>query len=343
VTDSETTGRPLTLWAVTTGEAGMRSQGLGLAEAIAAERPGTLLIEKEIGLARPWSFLPAHLCPRPLRHLDPAKDQLTPPWPDLLIACGRRSIAAALAVKKASRGATRIVYIQNPQAAAKGFDLVFPMTHDGLTGPNVIATDTALHRVTPEKLADGAREWSEPFSSLPRPLLGVILGGRNKHYRFTRDIGERLLTQLDQLHAATGAGVAITASRRTEGEIRMLIKAFQLTRPWLYVWNDSGKNPYFGIMALSDALLVTGDSVSMVSEALATGKPVGVVRLEGQGRRHELFLATLEARGAISRFDGSWPQPAATAIPNATLLARDAVLNLFSAPEKSETPPPQSA
>ena len=76
-------------------------------------------------------------------------------------------------------------------------------------------------------------------------------------------------------------------------------------RSWATVWDGREPNPYFGMLALSDRLVVTGESVSMVSEALATGRPVHVLELEGRGRRHEAFLAGLLQDGRVSILRGA--------------------------------------
>ncbi len=315
---------PFTCWAMTTGEAGTRAQALGLAEAL-----GVPFVEKIIGLRAPWSWFPGAWCPVPLAGLDAAKDRLTPPWPDLLITCGRRSTAPSVAIRRASGGRTVTVHIQNPQTRLDAFDLVFPMTHDDVAGPNAISLDTSIHRVTPAKLAEGADVWRERFAALPCPLVGVILGGRNRSYRFTEAVGRSLLSSLDALHAKTGAGLAITPSRRTEPEIRAMLGAFAAERPWTYLYDGEGENPYFGILALADAFVMTADSVSMISEALATGKPIATVRLEGRSRRHEAFLARLESLGAVVPFAGDLPAAAAETVPVSAEIAREAVLALM--------------
>src|SRR5207249_3481809 len=114
-------------------------------------------------------------------------DRLLPPWPRLLIATGRVSVAPALAVKRASGGRTFVVQIQNPGVDLAAFDLVVPPGHDELAGANVIATRGALHRVTAERLALAAQEFAPAVAHLPRPLVAVLVGGANRSYRFDRD------------------------------------------------------------------------------------------------------------------------------------------------------------
>jgi hypothetical protein len=77
-----------------------------------------------------------------------------------------------------------------------------------------------------------------------------------------------------------------------------------------WVWDGTGENPYFGMLALADLIVVTQDSVSMISEAAATTAPVMVVALPGRSRRQALFLRTLTNEGRIRLFDrrfAPWP------------------------------------
>ena len=147
-------------WVLTTGEAGMRSQALGLAEAV-----GLPIEEKRIVVRAPWSWLPGGIVPTPLSALDPSGDRLAPPWPRLVVGCGRRSIGVALSVKRLSGGSTLAAYVQNPEWARAKFDLVVAMPHDGVTGPNVVTVPTALHRVTPS----GSRKAGAIGASACRP------------------------------------------------------------------------------------------------------------------------------------------------------------------------------
>ena len=276
--------------------------------------------------------MPVRFCPLAFMGLDNGSDALTPPWPDLVISCGRRTIPLALAIKRASGGRTRAVHIQDPKSATPLFDLVIPMTHDGAKGTNVMQVDTALHRITEEKLSEAASYWAHSFSALQRPLVGVILGGSNRTYRFTKDVAERMITLLDQLHSSTGAYFYIAASRRTDDEALHVFDRFSKTASHIRFWKGEGENPYLGILALSDALIVTEDSVSMISEALSTGKPVATFPLAGVSARHGLFIDNLMKRGAITRFDGTFPKPASAQIPNATTLAAQAVRQLLASP-----------
>jgi uncharacterized protein len=309
-----------TIWALALPEAGFRSQVIGLAETV-----GGRAEIKNVDLAAPWRYLPASFCRRPLSALTHASDQLTAPWPDAVIACGRRTIPLAIAIKRASQNRTKLIYIQNPKASASEFDLIISMRHDGLRGDHVLTVDTAMHRVT-DTMLNAAKEAHDPrLDVLPRPLLGVVLGGRNKNFRFTQRVALRLIDQLAHLQNETDAGIAITPSRRTEQDIKDVFRAYAHKSENVFFWDEQGDNPYLGILGKADALIVTEDSVSMVSEALATRKPVATVPLAGTAKRHEAFIDALLRRDAITRFTGSWPELRSAPQQDATQRAAHAV------------------
>ena len=300
----------LTAWAVTTGEAGMRTQARGLAAAVA-----DVVVEKVVGdrLAWPWAGRSAAVV-------------LAPPWPDIMITCGRRAAPHAIAVKRASGGKTLIVHVQDPRARRGAFDLIVAMDHDRIdAGGNVIKVPTALHDLTAENLAAAGRDWRDRFAYLVRPLIGVAIGGDIRGRAFSSEDGERLVAGL--LRLRTVAGVAITPSRRTPAALRQSLNAAFLRDPAVFLWDLEGDNPYRAILALSDRLVVTGDSVSMMSEAVSTPLPVEVMDLGIA--RYAPFIEGLIDAGRVSRF-GEVPTPAPTATPiNATEIAAKAVRALF--------------
>ena len=314
--------RPLTAWWITNGAAGFRTQARGLTEAVA---PGA--IEKTIELTAPWSLAPPMLWPLTLMGLCRKKDVLAPPWPDLVVSCGRKAAKAAIAVKRASGGRTVAVHIQNPLMSLKEFDLVIPMRHDAVDGPNVVAIDLALHDVTPALLERSGAAWNDRLVHLPRPLTGVLLGGANKHSPFTEYQARDLAARLKVLRAE--GGLAITPSRRTPEVVKVVLREAFAGDAGVFRWDEAGDNPYRGILALSDRIVATGDSVSMVSEAVATGHPVAVYDIGGGGRRHRRFIANLIERGVVSWADGS-PFAVGTGL-NATPTAVEAVRRVIAA------------
>ncbi len=280
----------------------MENQCLGLAEAL-----GMAPVVKRIVPRFPWSVLPPQLWFAPFRALGPAGDGLAPPWPDLLIATGRPTVALSAAIRRASRGRTFTVQIQNPTVDPRRFDVVVAPAHDWLMGDNVITTVGALHRITDERLARDAERFRRRVRHLPHPLVAVLLGGTNAHYRMTPAVAERLANALAKLAVVHKAGLLVTPSRRTGKRNERVIRDKLAGLP-AEIWDGSGDNPYFAYLGLADTVVVTCDSVSMVSEACATGKPVYVFDLDGGSKKFRSFHAGLMEKGITRPFTGELAQ-----------------------------------
>ena len=286
-------------WILSEAYAGLQSQALGLAEAA-----GLVPEIREIAPRAPWKFIAAKLWPRPLDAL-PA-GQLTPPWPALVVTCGGTGAAVGLAM--AGR-ATEIVAVQHPRMDPRRFRLVVVNRHDHLTGPNVLVTRTALHRVTETRLAAARAEWAQRFAHLPRPLVSVLVGGSNGRFQLDTKVGAALVSRLAAMMRQDGVGLAVTPSRRTDPAVTRLFTQ-TLAPMGAYVWSGVGENPYFGMLGLSDMVIATEDSVSMISEAMASTAPVMLARLPGRSRRIGLFIEDVLASGRVRVFNGRyepWP------------------------------------
>lgn len=300
----------------------MKNQAIALAEAI-----GMPYREITVDPRPPWTWLPSGWWPAPLMALAEGREDFTPPWPRLLISCGRRSVPYSLHVRRHSAGQTFTVHIQNPQTALSGFDLVTTPRHDGLSGGNVVQTDGSLHRITRELLRTEADRFADSLAHLPRPLVAVLIGGPNRYYKFSRDDAHALGAALARFAKTHDLSLAVTASRRSgEENIAILRRALRDTAH--VFWNFEGDNPYHGYLGLADAVVVTGDSVNMVCEATATGRPVYVYHLTGSGRRFDAFHRLMEDRGRTRRFDGGWSQWSYCAADDAQHVAREVLARL---------------
>jgi uncharacterized protein len=229
----------------------------------------------------------------------------------------------AAAVLAALRGTARpVVQVQNPRMDLAKFDLVIANHHDEVTGPNVIVTRTALHRVTPARLAAEAERWRPVFADLPTPRVAVLLGGSNGRYRLDAAVGRRLAEDLATMMRRDKVGLMVTPSRRTDPAVTRLITG-AVAPLGGRVWDFTGENPYFGMLALADLIVVTQDSVSMISEAAATGAPVLVVPLPGRSRRQGLFLQTMLDAGRARLFAGRFAPWPVTPMNDTPLAARE--------------------
>ena len=313
---------PPVAWVLHDGKAGMRSQALGLAEAT-----GFDLIEKPLNIRRPWSSLPPQLWPRSRGVVVEGGMRLRPPWPDLVIGCGRNTVVPALVIRRASGRRTILAQVQDPRLRHTEFDLLIVPEHDRLRGPQVIVSRGAMHRVTPARLAAEHSRFATlnalRLNALRRPIVAVLLGGSSKAYRLgLRRLGE-IADAIARMLRQSGGSALVTPSRRTGKEGTRLIEERLAGLP-ATIWDGAGDNPYFAYLALADAILVTADSVSMISEAAATGKPVHILELGGGNAKFARFHQSMRQAGITRPFAGhleTWSYP----IPDDTARAGAAV------------------
>jgi mitochondrial fission protein ELM1 len=292
--------------------AGMISQVQGLAQAVG--------LPSELGgvtLRFPWilcwpGFIPAsRFVFRSRTKLD-----LNRP-PRVVITCGRQAVMASLYLKKHLGERVFTVHIQDPRISTRRFDLVIAPEHDGLTGPNVFCTRGAVHHIRPANLQAAAAAPPESLACLKQPFATVLLGGPNNCYSFTpADLGP-LIAQLKQSVHKTDLKLAILPSRRTPDEVlEQFRRAFGGEH---FVWDRQGGNPYLAALGLCTHVVATGDSVSMISEAAATEKPVFVFHLpeRRRSRRFARFHAAFEEAGIARRFAGRFENWTYSS-PNAT-------------------------
>lgn len=273
---------PPSIWVLRDDRAGHNAQSHGL-----AHRFGVPYSIKPIEYNR-FARLPNRLIGSSLRGLTEAsKAQVVPPWPKLVIAAGRRIVPVAQYIKKQSPD-TILLQLMWPGHVAP-FDLIIVPKHDHPPeDPRIITTVGALHAVTDSILEMEAEKLEAICATLPRPIVLVLIGGNSKHGTFERSDIERLLDLSELLTGGTGS-LFISTSRRSPSFVESICKA-RITCPYhLYKWGSKEANPYPGMLKLADAIVVTGDSISMSSEACYSGKPVYLfnpLSLESDKHRH---------------------------------------------------------
>jgi hypothetical protein len=216
------------------------------------------------------------------RTLDRAKsDKLAPPWPDLVIAAGRRTAPIARWIHRRSGGRTRLVHIGRPWAPTGWFDLIVTTPQYGLRWrPNVLVNAAPLHAMTPERMDSAARQWQPRLAHLPRPWTALLIGGASGPYRFGPPELSALTDKSVAVTREVGGSLLATTSGRTPDFVGPALVSSLVGIPHhLFQWSNNGEeNPYYGYLALADRFIVTGDSVSMMTEATATGRPVAIYR-----------------------------------------------------------------
>jgi uncharacterized protein len=310
------------VWVLDDPRAGTAAQAIGIAERLGVPFRRIPLtwnwMAHVAGLARRGSLLgldrPARLgrAGAPLPPLpDPGE-----PGPALVISSGSRSAAVAMWLKE--RYGSRLVHCMRPGIGGllrqELFDLLVISEHDHPgTAPNVLRILGAPHRVSPLLLRQARAAWCERLSHLPHPRVALLVGGPVRGTELEPALAHRLGAAVSRLTAARGGAVLATTSRRTGAEATdALSVGLARTLHVLYRWGEPGENPYHGFLASADAIIVTADSVSMISEACATTAPVFVALPELAGPRHRRLIDSLQRAGQIRPLGDDflpWPRP----------------------------------
>jgi mitochondrial fission protein ELM1 len=266
------------IWLIDAYRAGERGQVQALVDAL-----GWPCETKHLAY-RKWVVLPHVLGQASLRGITPeAAATLRPPWPDLVITSGVRNEPVCRWIRDQSGGRTRYVHVGRPWAVLDSFDLVITTPQYRVPRhPNVLQNLLTLHSVSPERLAAARAEWADHFAALPRPRIAVIAGGHSGPFTLGPKAATRLARQASALARQSGGSLLVSTSSRTTEEAADALQAGIDVPNYFYRWVPGDPaNPYFGILALADRLVVTGDSIAMLSEACATGRPVQIFDLGG--------------------------------------------------------------
>ena len=296
-------GEPL-VWMLLGDKRGDNAQVEVLAESL-----GWSCQRREIRMREPWVIGKPRVKPT-LHHVDLSRsDPLEPPWPDLILTIGRRPSMASLWVREQSGGHTKIALLGKPSGMTEHFDLIVVSAEAQLPPlPNVMCIGLPLLRADEQALAAAADKWREPFAVLPRPLIGILIGGPTGPFVYDASVGRRLLDRTAEV-IADGGTPYLTTSRRTPENLVKRLEAELPQGAQLFQWApDRADNPYLGLLAHGDGFVVTGDSISMLVEVARRGRPLGILSLPhgalgGLDLLRRAFLRRLFAPGSGSSAD----------------------------------------
>jgi len=259
---------------------------------------------------------------------------IAPPWPDLIIGIGWRSVAAARWVKKISGGRSKLVRLGDPRGAIAKFDLIITTPQYPVEeAPNVLRLPLGMSRF--RKAPPPTESERTLLNALPRPHRLMAVGGPAKYWQLSP---ERVCASALRLAARDGTVIAVT-SPRTPPDIASALQGVERTN----VRVITSREPRFPVLLTdADEIFVTGDSIAMLSEAVLSGKPVGIIPIdlseEGQrvlghdpsgNRDLRRFWASLRDRGLAGTIDrpatGQLADPAATAADAVKALLGDRV------------------
>ncbi|KAJ4705316.1 Mitochondrial fission ELM1-like protein [Melia azedarach] len=246
--------------------------------------------------------------------------------PLLVVASGRDTISVASSIKQLAPENVFVIQIQHPRSHLNRFDLVIAPRHDyyPLTphaqeqipwffrrwitpreppDRHVVLTVGALHQADSAALRNAASIWNDELATLPKPLLVVNVGGPTSNCPYGVDLAKQLTAMLQGVLWSCGS-IRISFSRRTPEKVAKIIAKEFSDNPKVYIWDGEDPNPHMGHLAWADAFLITADSVSMLSEACSTGKPVYVIGAERCTWKFAYFQKSLRERGVVRPFTG---------------------------------------
>ncbi len=306
----------LKIWALTDYRAGTTNQVLGVAENIAREDEHFEVIEKKLlynRLGKLPNGLQQFVGLASLHKVSAA--HLSAPYPDIVISAGRRAAVIARYIQERNK-AVKLVHIMSPELPFKFFDMIIMPQHDfPPNAKNIVTTLGAPHRLNNDILSQAANQNPLGHFSLPKPWTMLCLGGNTSFGRFMLNDNLALAEQLAPL-ASEGGSLLITSSRRTPAAImQMAIESIQTKYPNITIKSyspdgSSDYNPYHSWVAQAERFVITADSVSMISEAAFTTKPIYIFTPnESAGKKHLHFVQAMIAAGHVKHlrdYDANW-------------------------------------
>ena len=253
---------------LTQGMHGMISQVEGLAKALEIE-----FTHHKVELNNFWNLLPPKFTPvsqnvyKKIDHLDF----------DIIISCGRKSVIPSIHLKSISNKKVFNIHIQDPKVDLNHFDFVIAPEHDGIKGSNVISTKGAIHYLTKNEIEENKNYLNSFIKRDDRKIWSLILGGPTKYYDYSTKNMKHIFSIFYKLLKKHNFQLVVIPSMRTPLNTIHYAKEFFGENHTIIM--NADKKAYLSALGLSENIVVTCDSSSMISEAALTGKPIYVANI----------------------------------------------------------------
>ena len=253
---------------LTEGMHGMISQVEGLAKALDID-----FTHHKVELNHVWKFVPPNLSPisqHVFKKID--HDDF-----DVIISCGRKSVIPSIYLKSTTNKKVFNIHIQDPKVDLNHFDFIVAPEHDEINGQNVINTKGAIHYLTENEISENKDYLNSFIKRDERKIWTLILGGPTKYYDYSTKNMKHIFTSLYKLLKKHDFQLVVIPSMRTP------INTIHYTREFFgnnhTIIMDVDKKAYLSALAISENIVVTCDSSSMISEAALTGKPIYIASI----------------------------------------------------------------
>ncbi|MDA9865281.1 mitochondrial fission ELM1 family protein [bacterium] len=210
-----------------------------------------------------------------------AQEAFAPPWPDIVLSVGWRSVPVARWIK--AQSGARLVHLGRPRAPLDCFDLVFTTPQYRLPlAKNVVHLTGPLTTLPPNAGSEDANAWEARLAHLPRPWIAVLVGGDTPTLKFPLSAAAALATSANDHAASCKGSLLVLTSPRTSKQVTEVLQEAIQAPTFFQSYSRDDENPYAAFLALADRFIVTNDSVSMTHEAALTGRPLQIFRLTAQ-------------------------------------------------------------
>lgn len=213
-------------------------------------------------------------------------------WPSVILLIGKKSIPVAQEIKRRSKKFTKIVKVGKPEPFAIGIDLRVPTArYPKIPWCNSVSTILPFHLIDQSQLQSDLAMIEGELSHLAKPLIAVLVGGKTKALEWQIHAAQKLAENVSHYARSRGGSLLLCTSKRTGAEEELMIAKHLSVDHAACYWNSiRGDNKYTAFLAAADEIVVTEDSVSMITEACSTGKPVKIYPLKNSNNRILEFL-----------------------------------------------------
>ena len=274
---------------------GMISQVEGLAKALDLD-----FIHEKIEINNFWKLFPPKVTPvQDFVFKNKINSQF-----DVVISCGRKSVIPSIYLKKKFKNKIINIHIQEPKVSLNNFDFVVAPEHDGLKGNNVLTSKGAVHYLTNDELDQNENYLKSRINS-QKKIVTLILGGPTRYYDYSNQVIEGVFSKIEQNFLKNNYQVIIIPSMRTPQNIIEKAKNY-FDKDQIIIPNVD-KKAYLSSLKISDHIIVTCDSTSMISEAAITGKPIYVAQMPAikNNQRFKRFFNLFESLNIIKELNNS--------------------------------------
>ncbi len=229
--------------------------------------------------------------------------QLKAPWPHTVIGMGRRVVPVARWIAAQNAGHTRVILLgRKVSINAQRHEFLVSCSHfNHVKVPGMIELLVPPTKVDREGLSTLRNTMDNPMAALAKPHHLILIGGPTALHRFGADEVAALAQSLSMVGSGS---LAILTSPRTP---QVAIDALQQRLPHahFYIWQRNEKpNGYLSYLAYADTITVTGESESMLAEAVATALPLTIYPLPTKPVSMKMHI--LGAMRQVAERDSVW-------------------------------------